>query len=75
MQSASREALGALRSELAGVLDGFSSTEGLSGLAEELYAISGVLIAQPRLRRRLADPAQPAEARSGLIRSLLFVGG
>jgi F-type H+-transporting ATPase subunit delta len=56
---------------VAGVLGRFRSTDGLAGLAEELYAVSGLLTAQPRLRRRLADPATPAELRTGLIDSLL----
>ncbi len=43
----------------------------LPGLADELYAVADLLTAQPRLRRTLADPASPAESRTGLIRRLL----
>jgi F-type H+-transporting ATPase subunit delta len=70
MQSASREALAAVRARVASALGHFTSTEGMSGLAEELYAVADVLTAQPRLRRRLADPAVPADARRGLAEQL-----
>lgn len=71
MQAASREALGAVRAQADSVLDRFSKTEGLTGLAEELYAVANLLTAQPRLRRRLADPASEPEQRTGLAESLL----
>lgn len=71
MQSASREALTALRSEVSSVLGRFSTTSGLSGLADELYAVASLLTAQPRLRRRLADPASAPEQRTGLADALL----
>ncbi|MGH8860006.1 MAG: F0F1 ATP synthase subunit delta, partial [Jatrophihabitantaceae bacterium] len=57
MQSASREALTSLRSEVSSVLGRFRSAEGLAGLADELFAVGRLLESQPRLRRRLADPA------------------
>jgi F-type H+-transporting ATPase subunit delta len=71
MHAASREALGTVRSQVESVIGRFSSTDGLTGLAEELYAIASLLTAQPRLRRRLADPASPTEARTGLVERLL----
>ncbi len=71
MQSASREASAGLRAQVESVLGRFSSTDGLAGLADELYSIGGLLNAQPRLRRRLADPASSAEARKGLAEQLL----
>lgn len=71
MQAASREALGAVRAQVDSVLGRFSKTEGLTGLAEELYAVANLLTAQPRLRRRLADPASEPEQRTALARALL----
>jgi F-type H+-transporting ATPase subunit delta len=71
MQAASREALTSLRSEVGSVLGRFSSSDGIRGLAEELYAVADLLTAQPRLRRRLADPASPVEQRAGLAEALL----
>jgi F-type H+-transporting ATPase subunit delta len=71
MQAASREALTSLRSEVSSVLGRFSTTEGLAGLADDLYAVGDLLTAQPRLRRRLADPAAQPEQRTGLAEALL----
>lgn len=71
MQAASREAMERLRSEVSSVLARFSTTDGLTGLADELYAVASLLTAQPRLRRRLADPAAPPEQRTGLVHALL----
>lgn len=71
MQAASREALKQLRGQVNSVLGRFSSTDGLIGLAQELYAVAGLLTSQPRLRRRLADSATAPEHRVGLANSLL----
>src|SRR6478672_2650091 len=71
MQAASREAMGAVRAQVNSVLGRFSTTSGLVGLAEELYSVADLLTAQPRLRRRLADPASPPEQRTGLAEGLL----
>ena len=71
MQAASREAMTNLRTEVSSVLGRFSSTKGLTGLAEELYSVADLLTAQPRLRRRLADPASTPEQRTGLADALL----
>jgi F-type H+-transporting ATPase subunit delta len=51
----------------------FSTVDGLTGLADELYAITGFLVSQPRLRRNLADPAASADGRAALA-SDLFEG-
>jgi F-type H+-transporting ATPase subunit delta len=64
MHAASRQALAALRERLDAVTPRFSTADGLIGLGEELYAVSAVLVAQPRLRRRLADPTTPGEGRA-----------
>jgi F-type H+-transporting ATPase subunit delta len=71
MQAASREAMTGLRSELSSVLGRFSTTDGLTGLADELYAVANLLTAQPRLRRRVADPASTPDQRKGLADALL----
>jgi len=71
IHAASREALVALRPEVESVIGRFSAEDGFTGLADELYGVAGVLDAQPRLRRMLADPASPASARQELIESLV----
>ena len=71
MHAASREALGTVRTQVDSVLGRFSKTSGLVGLAEELYSVASLLTTQPRLRRRLADPASTPEQRSGLADALL----
>jgi F-type H+-transporting ATPase subunit delta len=40
-------------------------------LADELFAVAGVLATQPALRRALSDMSRPASARSALARSVL----
>jgi F-type H+-transporting ATPase subunit delta len=71
MHSASREALAALRPRIDSVIARFSSVDGLTGLASELYAVAQLLTSQPRLRRLLADPATPATGRAELAATLL----
>ncbi|HZZ95413.1 MAG TPA: F0F1 ATP synthase subunit delta [Jatrophihabitantaceae bacterium] len=71
IQAASRQALASVRVQVESVLGRFSSTDGLAGLADELYSIGGLLTKQPRLRRRMADPASSAEARKALAEHLL----
>jgi F-type H+-transporting ATPase subunit delta len=71
MRSASRQALDALREQEHAVLDGRISADTLTGLAGELYSVAELLIAQPRLRRTLGDPATSADARGELIEKLI----
>jgi F-type H+-transporting ATPase subunit delta len=73
MHAASREAMGTVRTQVNSVLGRYSTTSGLVGLAEELYAVANLLTAQPQLRRRLADPASTPEQRTGLA-DALFTG-
>jgi F-type H+-transporting ATPase subunit delta len=40
-------------------------------LGNELFTVAGLLASQPVLRRALADPSRPADARAGLASSLL----
>lgn len=73
MHAASREALKTLRERLEAVTARFSTPEGMTNLAEELYAVVDVLIAQPQLRRMLSDPTTPAEGRAE-VAARLFDG-
>ena len=70
MNAASREAVRNLGTHVTTVLSR-SAVGGMTALAEEFYAIADLLTKQPRLRRRLADPAVSAEARKRLAESLL----
>jgi len=67
MHAASRSALGALRERYDSA--GVPAAE-LSQLAGQLYAVTDVLVSQPRLRRTLGDPATAPESRSGLVGTL-----
>ncbi len=69
MHAASREALARLNQRLDAAL-ARSSDAVLSDLSDQLYAVVDVLHDQPRLRRALADPATPAEGRTGLVSTL-----
>jgi F-type H+-transporting ATPase subunit delta len=74
IHAASRSALAALRERLNDVLASLpTDADGAShkSLAEELYSVAALLVAQPRLRRTLADPSTDASARANLIGSLL----
>jgi F-type H+-transporting ATPase subunit delta len=71
MQAASREALANVRAEVESVVDGVSETDGMTTLADELYAVADLFTGQPRLRRRLADPATSADSRRDLAEHLL----
>ncbi|HJQ43844.1 MAG TPA: F0F1 ATP synthase subunit delta [Jatrophihabitantaceae bacterium] len=70
MHAASRQALAELREQLEPVLARFSTADGLTGLAQELYAVVDILIQQPQLRRKLADPTTTSERRAGLVDGL-----
>ncbi|MBA3368768.1 MAG: F0F1 ATP synthase subunit delta [Geodermatophilaceae bacterium] len=65
MQAASREALRTLSEALDNVSEGTSGTVLLS-VADELFAVVGVLENQHALRRALADTSTDADARAGL---------
>ncbi|MCW2646353.1 MAG: F-type H+-transporting ATPase subunit delta [Pseudonocardiales bacterium] len=70
MHAASRAALRTLHERLEGVTSRFSTPEGMTNLAEELYAVVDLLIAQPQLRRLLSDPTTPPEGRAQLAARL-----
>ncbi|HKC28170.1 MAG TPA: F0F1 ATP synthase subunit delta [Jatrophihabitans sp.] len=71
IRSASRQALDALRKEEHAVYDGRVSADALAKIAGDLYAVADLLVAQPGLRRTLADPATDAEGRARLVEALL----
>jgi F-type H+-transporting ATPase subunit delta len=66
MHAASREAVQTLHERLEAVTARFSTAEGMTSLAEDLYAVVEMLIAQPQLRRILSDPTTPPEGRAEL---------
>jgi F-type H+-transporting ATPase subunit delta len=70
LQSASREALSEAQSRLDAHIDA-SGPADLNRLAEDLFAVLGLLDREHSLRRALADPATPPDARSGLADRLL----
>jgi F-type H+-transporting ATPase subunit delta len=71
IHAASRQALADLRGQVESVIGRFSTLDGLIGLADELYAVVDLLIGQPQLRRKIADPTTNAERRADLIGGLL----
>jgi F-type H+-transporting ATPase subunit delta len=71
MRSASRQALDALRTEANSVYRSRVSADTLARIAGDLYSVADLLVAQPRLRRTLGDPATDADGRAQLISSLL----
>jgi F-type H+-transporting ATPase subunit delta len=70
LQSASRESLAEAERTLDRAIDAGKSAD-LTRLGDDLFAVLGVLVREPTLRRALADPATPATARSGLADRLL----
>jgi F-type H+-transporting ATPase subunit delta len=64
MQGASRTSLAQLRDSLAG-------QDGVSALAEDLLAVSGLLGGQRSLREALADPGTEPAVRAGIVDSIL----
>jgi F-type H+-transporting ATPase subunit delta len=71
IRSATRQALESLREEEDAVYDGSVSAAELADIAAELYAVADLLVAQPRLRRTLGDPATEPDGRAGLVESLI----
>lgn len=70
MQAASRESLADTGAALDRIVDTASAGD-LARLGEELFSVSRLLVAQPGLRRSLADSAAPAASRSSLADQLL----
>jgi F-type H+-transporting ATPase subunit delta len=72
MQAASREALASAEERLDAVVAGADSAQ-LATLSDELFGLLDVLVAERVLRRHLADPGTPEDARTGLVRTV-FTG-
>lgn len=70
LQPASRESLAEAVARLDALVDRSSAAE-LGRLGEDLFAVLRLLEAEVTLRRNLADPTVPAQARSGLVDRLL----
>lgn len=65
IRAASRHASADLRARLDEAMRGLSTDE-LIAEARELYAVAGVLVNEPQLRRTLGDPSTEADTRTGL---------
>jgi F-type H+-transporting ATPase subunit delta len=65
LQSASRDALGAATTRLDEHIDATGAAD-LKRLADDLFAVVGLLDREHALRRALADPGTPSVARGGL---------
>jgi len=70
LQPASRESLAAAGARLDEHVDRSSAAD-LDRLGEDLFGVLGLLLDEVALRRHLADPTVPAQARSGLVDGLL----
>jgi F-type H+-transporting ATPase subunit delta len=68
MMGASRGSLTLAKERLADVLAGGADP---ARLGDEMFAVTGLLDAQPALRRALSDPTRPAQAKTGLAQGLL----
>lgn len=73
LHAASREALAAAELRLLELADATASTEDLAKLGEELFAVLGLLIEQPALRRAVADASSEPAGREQFVRGL-FAG-
>ena len=77
LRSASRQALDSLREQEDAVFESpggwRAKTEAghLIDIADELYSVADVLVAEPRLRRILGDPATAEQARADLLEQLV----
>jgi F-type H+-transporting ATPase subunit delta len=71
VRSATRQALAALHEEQNSVFEGRVSADSLVSIANELYAVADLLVAQPGLRRTLGDPASAPDSRAGIADALL----
>lgn len=70
LQPASREALAEAEERLDAGIDSGSAAD-LQRLGDDLFAVLRLLIAEPSLRRALADASVPGEARAALADQLL----
>jgi len=70
MHAASRQSLAAARDRLNDYIDRARAVD-LGTVADELFAVVGLLDREPTLRRALSDPAADAEARARLLDRVL----
>ena len=70
IRGVSRASLDTLRTDVEDAVSGLSSTD-RSALSEQLAAVGGLLTAQPRLRRALADASAAPDARASLATTVL----
>jgi F-type H+-transporting ATPase subunit delta len=70
LQATSRESLAAATARLDALVDSSSAAD-LQQLGDQLFAITRLVAGQLALRRALADPAAPEQARTGLLRQVL----
>jgi F-type H+-transporting ATPase subunit delta len=70
LQATSRESLAAATARLDALVDSSSAAD-LQQLGDQLFAITRLVSGQLALRRALADPAAPEQARTGLLRQVL----
>ena len=70
LQATSRESLAAATARLDALVD-TSSAADLQQLGDQLFAVTRLVAGQLALRRALADPAAPEQARTGLLRQVL----
>ncbi|MFI6096902.1 F0F1 ATP synthase subunit delta [Lentzea sp. NPDC051213] len=70
LHAASREALAAAELRLLELADATASTGDLAKIGEEFFAVLGLLIEQPALRRTAADASSEPAGREQLVRGL-----
>jgi F-type H+-transporting ATPase subunit delta len=70
LQAASRESMASAQTRLDAYADSAQAGD-LQRLGDELFAVMRLLVEQRSLRRLLADPSSPEEARTGLLERLL----
>ena len=70
LQAASRESMASARTRLDAYADSAQAAD-LQRLGDELFAVMRLLVEQRSLRRLLADPSSPEEARAGLVERVL----
>jgi F-type H+-transporting ATPase subunit delta len=70
LQAASRESMASAQARLDAYADSAQAAD-LQRLGDELFAVTRLLVEQRSLRRLLADPSSPEEARTGLVDRLL----
>jgi F-type H+-transporting ATPase subunit delta len=71
LAAASRGALAAARTRLTELSAGLPEAAGIGGVADGLFAVVRLLDGTGQLRRTLADPTTPAQAKNDLLDSLL----